>query len=1176
MLSSAKIGTSSWGYYTAGVACAATDYYIGAGEAPGRWSGRGVAALGLEPGARVSEAQLEALFARALHSVTGQRLGRAWRHDAVTGFDLTFSAPKSVSSLWALGDRAMAGEVRAAHRAAVDAALSYLDTHASFSRRGVDGVKQVATAGLAAALFEHRTSRCGDPQLHTHALVVNKVFCADGRWRTLDATELYHHKKSAGTVYQAALRSELHSRLGVVFDAPNAHGQAEISGIPAGLLKLWSKRTAQIEPEAAAKIAQYEKSLGRSLTAGERVAVTKTAVLKTRPGKTHPDPGTLHETWAAEAERAGHRPPEVLAQVRAAAVAHPATQPLAPGDAAAQAAHAVMGAVMDAVTVDAVAAAAGARSTFSRADVVAQVAARLPVDARGADAVLSAVETLTDQALGLDAAVPVGRRSQGVTPRASDARWAGADVLASEERILDLARRGRAGGYGRVHDAAVAAALTTAAAGTASHAGHPAGPGAGLDAGQRAAVQALTVGGDFLSVLTAPAGAGKTATLGAAARAWAAAGYRVIGLAPSARAAAELAAATGGVADTLAKWRVNHQRRAILTGDLRERTVLNPTSVVILDEASMASTVDLDELISAAAVGAAKVVLVGDPAQIGVINGPGGMLAALARAGHGHELGTVHRFHHKWEATASLALRAGDPTALRTYRDQQRLHPCPDADTALTAVHDHWVRERGTRPPAERGAEQAVEQASDQPVGTGALAGQPGAQTGDPTDEHAGGHSSPDTSTTPAREVLMMARTRADVDALNALARATAQAGGEVHGPAVRIGERDWQTGDVLRTRRNDRTLPVTGDHDHDRPQARGHVRNGDRWRVLHTDDAGLLVEHLDRGGRAFLPAAYVAAHAEYGWATTITAAQGATVDVGLVLVRPGIDREHLYVALTRGRQANHAYITPDPTTDPEHHGPGHVPGHGPGRGLSPVAVGAREARLEQRAHEVLATALARTGGQDAASVVRDRARELALREQYARFAEADRRAEQPVTSAEHAARADLLAHKQTQREELARAQQRQRHVLDEARDELARTPAWRRGRQRTLTETITTGRAAVNQTWSDWGTLDREISVLSRRVEADTRQRNIDNQARAIAARRASRDRPDGSLTAAPSEEWREAMREALRETTRREPGTRTRRASELQDASARRHRDRGLGWDHGPTRGDGPGVGR
>src|SRR5690606_34668130 len=119
--------------------------------------------------------------------------------------------------------------------------------------------------------------------------------------------------------------------------------------------------------------------LGRSLTAGERVAVTKTAVLKTRPGKTHPDPGTLHETWAAEAERAGHRPPEVLAQVRAAAVAHPATQPLAPGDAAAQAAHAVMGAVMDAVTVDAVAAAAGARSTFSRADVVAQVAARLPV-----------------------------------------------------------------------------------------------------------------------------------------------------------------------------------------------------------------------------------------------------------------------------------------------------------------------------------------------------------------------------------------------------------------------------------------------------------------------------------------------------------------------------------------------------------------------------------------------------------------------------------------------------------------------------------------------------------------------------------------------------------------------------------------------------------------------------
>ncbi len=191
MLSSAKIGTASWRYYTDSVACRATEYYLGVGEAPGRWHGRGLAELGLEAGALVSEAQLEALFARALHPTTGRRLGRAWRADGVTGFDLTFSTPKSVSSLWTLGDSDVATAAMAAHRAAVKAGLAYLDTHVAWSRRGTDGTEQIATGGMTVALFDHRTSRCADPQLHTHALVVNKVRCTDGVWRTLDATQCH-------------------------------------------------------------------------------------------------------------------------------------------------------------------------------------------------------------------------------------------------------------------------------------------------------------------------------------------------------------------------------------------------------------------------------------------------------------------------------------------------------------------------------------------------------------------------------------------------------------------------------------------------------------------------------------------------------------------------------------------------------------------------------------------------------------------------------------------------------------------------------------------------------------------------------------------------------------------------------------------------------------------------
>lgn len=1017
VLSSAKIGTSSWRYYTDSVACAASEYYLGAGEAPGRWHGRGLAALGLEPDGLVSEAQLEALFARALHPVSGDRLGRAWRVDGVTGFDLTFSAPKSVSSLWALGDPDTARELRAAHAGAVAAALSYLDGHASWSRRGVDGTEQVATSGLVAACFEHRTSRCADPQLHTHALVVNKVACTDGTWRTIDATELFHHKKSAGMIYQAALRSEIHSRTGLVFDVADNNGQAEITGVPSELLKMWSKRTAQIAPEAAAKISEYENSLGRSLTSGERAAVIKEAVLRTRPGKAHHDAGTLPDRWVTEAAAAGFDPGQVADAVRAAA-----------RDAVRQASRQLLEADV-AVTVGAVAAAAASRAVFSRADVACQVAARLPVDGRSAAGVVALVEGLTDRALGLEETVAVGEHPTGRTVRASDARWAGAGVLAAEARVLALAERGRGGGYGRVLASSLIVALDDA----------------GLDSGQHAAVWSLGQDGDFVSVVTAPAGAGKTRTLGTAAAAWQRAGYRVIGLAPSARAAAELGAATGGPADTLAKWIVENDRRGLLPADARARYVLDERAVVVVDEASMANTHDLDVLVTTAARVGAKVVLVGDPAQIGVIRGPGGMLAALANAGHGIELDTVHRFTHDWEATASLGLRHGNPDVLTQYSDQGRVHACPDTADALAAVHAHWATESAA-----------------------------------------------------GREVLMMARTRADVEALNLAARATAVASGDVQGPVVRLGERDWQTGDLLRARRNDRRLTVGED---------GHVRNGDRYRVTAVHPTGLHVEHLDRGERAFLPTDYVTVHGEYGWATTITAAQGATVDVGLVLVRPGIDREHLYVALTRGREANHAYLTPDTTCDTEDR-----------HGLP--AVGRRDASPDERALDTLLTALARSGGQDAAHTARDNARNRTVDAARRAAEQAARAAAEPQVPAEHAARAGQLTQHQSDRDRLAHDQQDHRRAAAEARAELARTSRLRPGRRRDLTDAVARHDNALNAAFPETVRLDREITALACEVAADTRARELEQRARATRPTRLTDDRQNSYLAPASSVE--------------------------------------------------------
>ena len=205
---------------------------MGVGEAPGVWTGAGATAAGIS--GTVSAEALGLAFDEARHPGTGEPLGRPWRADGVIGFDATFSAPKSVSLLFALGDAEVRAEVRAAHVAAVeDAGLAYLEDHAAFTRRGRNGVMITDTDGLVIARFEHRTSRALDPQLHSHCLILNKVRDAqDGSWRALHGRPLFEEAKTAGMLYQAALRAELTRRLGVAWGPVSEHGQAELAGIP--------------------------------------------------------------------------------------------------------------------------------------------------------------------------------------------------------------------------------------------------------------------------------------------------------------------------------------------------------------------------------------------------------------------------------------------------------------------------------------------------------------------------------------------------------------------------------------------------------------------------------------------------------------------------------------------------------------------------------------------------------------------------------------------------------------------------------------------------------------------------------------------------------------------------------------------------------------------------------
>lgn len=1112
MLSSGKVKTSSWRYYTDAVACRATDYYLGIGEAPGRWTGGGLPELDLARGSRVTEQQLEALFGRALHPSTAERLGRPWRTNGVTGFDLTFSAPKSVSSLWALGNERVAAEVLEAHQAAVMAGLAYLEAHASFSRRGANGVEQIASTGLAAALFDHRTSREGDPQLHTHALVLNKVRCADGVWRSLDGREVFDHKKAAGMIYQTALRNEMTARVGVRFGPVTRDGQAELVGIPKELLVLWSKRTTAINAEAGPKINEYETLLGRSLTAAERARVTKTAVLKTRPGKTATELVTLRQSWADEAASIRWDARRLLstaavrlvrrtdrADERSPDAPHASGRLDTPADGTRTGTFEPVlnegaGKAFDpddnALAQQALSAAGGRSAVFSRTDVAGQVAAHLPSTGVTARETVARVEMLTERALALAEAIPVGGPARDLTPRASDDRFATLEVLQAEGRILSLAGRGSRRGYGAVaplqlHEVLRHEALDTATADPSDVSPAPANSRVrGLDPGQLRAVQHLVGAGDFLTVMTAPAGAGKTSTLGVASRAWQAAGYRVVGLAPSARAAAELADATGGRSDTLAKWLHDHARLDRLPAAERTWTALDDRTVVIVDEASMASTLDLDLLCAVAGRAAAKIVLVGDPNQIGVINGPGGMLAALTHAGHGVTLEQIHRFSQPWERAASLQLRQGHLASLTEYGDQGRLHPCPDSDTALHGVFSHWSAARAD-----------------------------------------------------GLEALMLARTRKDVDALNALARHAALTAGEITGPVTHSGGRDWQAGDVLRTRRNDRSLilntNVVG-------PCSAHVRNGDRFQVLGPGpgpgpDNGLIVEALDGRGRIMLPAAYLEEHCEYGWASTIDSAQGATADIGLVLVRPGLDREHLYVAMTRGRHGNHAYITTDPVSDPadDHgHGPttrrravgaeadaaAHRPGH-PATGYRqdplpfeqriavPAPAGVHPSteatpELQEDTARVLRQALQVSGRQEAAHTALDAARRAARDLTATRDREQRERAEQkratplPVPD-EHQKTLALIERLRCDQQAVQARQRELWHANRDSERELAAAPAWARGRRRELARDLESRRRELTELQSDLLRIGSTLDDATSRAERQAREQRAAEAAR-------------------------------------------------------------------------------
>ena len=296
MLSLGKLAPGQQQYYLDTVARGAEEYYTGAKEAPGQWVGRGAERLGLE-GEVDPDALGHVLGGRDPR--VGLPLTRAQGAPSVPGFDATFCAPKSVSLLYSLGDPETSNEVRNAHDAAVSGSLRVLESVAARARRGKAGADQIEADGFVAAAFRHRTSRAGDPQLHTHVVIANVVHApGDGRWSALDARPLYGWAKTAGYLYESQLRTELTRRLGVEWGTVH-NGIADLAGIPSPVLRAFSRRRQEIEAH-----------LAKAGESGARAA--QVAAYATRPAK---EAGVTPEAslseWLERAQAHGLEPDDL-------------------------------------------------------------------------------------------------------------------------------------------------------------------------------------------------------------------------------------------------------------------------------------------------------------------------------------------------------------------------------------------------------------------------------------------------------------------------------------------------------------------------------------------------------------------------------------------------------------------------------------------------------------------------------------------------------------------------------------------------------------------------------------------------------------------------------------------------------------------------------------------------
>lgn len=835
-----------------------TRYYTEAGSPPGRWMGSGVASLDspIQVDDEVTEEQLRLLIGEGKHPVTGEHLGRKYRRfkqpeegkrrQPVAGYDFTFSIPKSASVLWAVSDAGTQAIIADAHHAAVADVLGFMEREVIATRAGAKGpagaVAQFDATGMIATGFDHYDSRSNDPHLHTHIVISNRVKTAhDGAWRTVDGTPLHAWVVAVSELHEAIFSDHLTRALGVDWQRrPRGRDRNpawEVVAVPQPLVEEFSGRSSQINAETDLLIEEYVAKYGRRPRPATIMKLRAQATISTRPDKHVHSLADLTSDWRRRTSAFLGRDATNWAQQ---ATSNPSRRMLRADDVPVPLIEEIGQKVVEVVGEK--------RLTWRRPNLYAE-AARQTIGWRFAttrdrDAitgmVVDAAESLSLRLTPPElAATPDAFTCDDGTSRFRPLHstvFSSEQLLAAEDRLLQRAEKRTAPTVGiEVVD---------------QIASHPV-KGQRLSPEQVQAVATVAVSARQLDVLVGPAGAGKTTALRALHRAWITqhGKHSVVGLAPSAAAAQVLADELGIGCENTAKWLYEHSQ---------SRAAFADGQLVIVDEATLAGTLTLDRITAHAAEAGAKVLLVGDWAQLQSVEAGGAFSLLVGARDDAPELVDIHRFTHEWEKPASLDLRHGRPEAVDAYLIQDRVR-AGDADAMMEAAYQAWRVSIDS------------------------------------------GHSS-----------VLVANTASAVSALNERARAERILTGDLQSDReVTLTEGTHASvGDHIITRRNDRRL---------RTWRNGWVRNGDRWIVADVrHDGSLVVRRLDRrqAGSVVLPTAYVAEHVDLGYAVTAHRAQGITVDTAHVVVTDTTTRENLYVAMTRGREANIAYVALDQSDD--------------------------------------------------------------------------------------------------------------------------------------------------------------------------------------------------------------------------------------------------------------------